>query len=119
MVAYQLELQAMMNGMCCKREVMIINADSIMSIVSNTLGFPVAVLLGRDQTRPVSEARQIAILLIREYLNYNKSELGRLFGRDHSSIIFALNTASGLLEIYQPFIAKMNRVRMAMEGAAV
>jgi len=49
-----------------------------------------AVLRGTLKNKGTTEARQVAIYLIRKLTNLSLPEIGKEFGRDHSTILYAI-----------------------------
>lgn len=46
-------------------------------------------LKGRNKKKKVSACRHMAIYLVLKYCGYKKTQVGRLFNRDHTSVIHA------------------------------
>lgn len=61
--------------------------------ISTTI--PMVEILGRQRHRPIADARCIFIHIACDVYRYSKSEVARFLGRDHSTIIHALNSYSG------------------------
>ena len=55
-------------------------------------------LRGTLKNKSTAEARQIAMYLIRKLTNLSLPDIGREFGRDHSTVIHALNKVEKLLQ---------------------
>lgn len=55
-------------------------------------------LMSRRRTREVADARQIAMYLIRNNSKLGVVEIGRLFNRDHSTVIYATQTVQDLID---------------------
>lgn len=55
-------------------------------------------LRGTLKNKSTAEARQIAMYLIRKMTNLSLPDIGREFGRDHSTVIHALNKVEKLLQ---------------------
>lgn len=53
-------------------------------------GIKVADLKGRDNRRSVAFPRQVAMYLLREVLNLSYPEIGRLFGKHHSTVLYSV-----------------------------
>ena len=61
--------------------------EKILKIVANTCGITVEDILGKGQNRECALPRQIAMYLCREKLRLPYLKIGRLFFRDHSTVI--------------------------------
>jgi chromosomal replication initiator protein len=67
--------------------------SEIVDAAAQEFGVPSTALLGRDRSRPVSRARQVAMFLARELTEHNLTEIGRgIGGRDHTTVLHAINT---------------------------
>lgn len=67
-----------------------LNPKTIKKIVSDYYGLTVTQLIGKSRTKAISNARHIAIYLIRKHLDLPYNKIGEEFGkRDHSTIISA------------------------------
>ena len=60
---------------------------SILDQVCEVFEIPVQTLLSRDRTPEVASARQAAMYLVRTYTDLSSVEIGRLFRRDHSTVL--------------------------------
>lgn len=61
----------------------------ILDRVSSASGYPVEQIQSRDRYGRIVDARQAAAILMRE-IGCSKSEIGRVLGRDHSTIVSLL-----------------------------
>ena len=55
-------------------------------------------LRGTLKNKSTAEARQVAMYLIRKMTNLSLPDIGREFGRDHSTVIHALNKVEKMLQ---------------------
>lgn len=62
----------------------------IIRFVAHHYGVKVADLKGRDNRRSVAFPRQVAMYLLREVLNLSYPEIGRLFGKHHSTVLYSV-----------------------------
>jgi len=62
----------------------------IISQVSKFYSIDEAVLRGTLKNKGTAEARQVAIYLIRKLTNMSLPDIGKEFGRDHSTILYAI-----------------------------
>ena len=68
-----------------------IDATKIIEIVCKFYGLKKEEILSRRRTKNIAEARQVAMYLITEYLNIPLDAIGSIFGKDHSTVIYAKN----------------------------
>lgn len=64
-----------------------VTIDKILSVVSNKYGIPVEDIKSRKRTSNIASARHIAIYVIKKMTDRSLPAIGRLFGRDHTTII--------------------------------
>lgn len=64
----------------------------IIGVVAMETRIPVDVILSPRRTKPVVEARYMAIRAVhRACPHYSTTQLGRIFNRDHTTILYALD----------------------------
>jgi chromosomal replication initiator protein len=83
------------------------------------IGFGVTIedLQGKKRTAKISEARQIAMLLLRELTELPLSRIGdALGGRQHSTIISGVKRAQKALEIESGLRTLTQEIRAALVG---
>lgn len=61
----------------------------------------------KSRRRELVEVRYICISLIKNYTNLTLFKIGRIFDRDHSTIIHAINTVNDLSETDREFKEKV------------
>ncbi len=64
----------------------------IIRFVAHHYGVKVADLKGRDNRRSVAFPRQVAMYLIREILTLSYPEIGKLFAKHHSTVMYSVDT---------------------------
>jgi len=62
----------------------------IQILVSDFYGVPVERMHARTQLTTPTRARHVAMYLVRSYCRMSYPEIGRLFGRDHSTVLHAV-----------------------------
>ena len=62
----------------------------IISEVSRFYSIPESTLRGTLKNKGTAEARQVAMYLIRQLTNLSLPDIGREFGKDHSTVIYAI-----------------------------
>jgi chromosomal replication initiator protein len=67
-------------------------------------GITVEALLGRGRTKTVAEARHELMALLRGTFAFSFPEIGRIVGRDHSTVMYALRKreSAGVLKCGAP-----------------
>lgn len=67
-----------------------IHPADIIRFTAHHYGIKVADLKGRDNRRSVAFPRQVAMYLIRELLSLSYPEIGKLFSKHHSTVIYSV-----------------------------
>lgn len=76
----------------------------ILEVVAKIFDVRVAAIKSNTKSKSVAEARDVAIYLIRHQLKLSFPVIGRIFKKDHSTIISALRRATKRIE-RDPFYA--------------
>ena len=93
-----------------------IDATKIVEIVCKFYGVKKEDLLARKRTKNIAEARQIAMYLITEYLNIPLESVGNIFGKDHSTVIYAKNKVAEDIKKYKKLEVQINDLKQMIEG---
>ena len=72
--------------------------EMIIQEVSNFYSIPVEKLKGSGRSRDMVQPRQIAMYLVREMTNYSLPEIGKVFSRDHTTVLHSINKIEGHLK---------------------
>lgn len=64
---------------------------------------PLSHYLGRSRKREVVEVRFMVFLLLRQETTYSFNQIGRVFGKNHSTVIFGVKTAQDLIDTSREF----------------
>jgi chromosomal replication initiator protein len=75
-------------------------------------------ILSDERTRSISWPRQEAQYILRAVTNKSLLEIGRAFGRDHTSVLYSLDVVAHRMkgDIYRAEIAHMQREAVAKLG---
>jgi chromosomal replication initiator protein len=65
--------------------------DEIASVVTRAYGLAADALRSRSRKRVVTQPRQVAMYLARRYTAASLADIGRAFGRDHTSVMYAID----------------------------
>ena len=77
---------------------------------SNVTGIKREHILGRRRLRPYADARQMAMQIVRQSTKLNLTDIGRLFDRDHSTVIHAINSVKNLVGISDNYRDEFNQI---------
>lgn len=81
----------------------------IISEVSRFYSIPESTLRGTLKNKGTSEARRIAMYLIRQLTNLSLPDIGREFGKDHSTVIYAIRKVEQAITAEEESV--MNNIR--------
>jgi chromosomal replication initiator protein len=77
-----------------------ISIEEVIRIVAKHYGFKPGELKSPKRAKPITRARQVAMYLCREMTSESFPEIGNRFGgRDHATVIHAVNKITSLLEV--------------------
>ncbi len=65
--------------------------EKILSVVTKHFGISIEEIKSRKRTENVSNARHTAIYIIRNMTQLSLDEIGKIFGRDHSTAVFSIS----------------------------
>ena len=99
-----------------------ISSSLIMGQTASYFGVTIEQLCGPDRSRPMVEARQIAMYICRELTDLSLPKIGEAFGgRDHTTVMHANKKIQGLMaerrETYNNVTEITNRVKRQARGA--
>lgn len=75
-----------------------VTMDIIINEVGRTFGIDPAEMRSRSNKAPISNARQVAVYIIREITQLPLTEIGKEFGRDHATISYILDKVKEKME---------------------
>jgi chromosomal replication initiator protein len=94
-----------------------ITVDEIMSVTAETFGVTIEDLIGPSRRRPLVNARQISMYVVRELIPETSfPTIAREFGnRDHTTVMHAVKKVKGLMDkrltVYEQTTDLMRRIR--------
>jgi chromosomal replication initiator protein len=106
-----------LGGVLREGPVVEVTADLIRERVARDWGVSVDGLMSKKRTKELTVPRQVAMYLIRELLDLSLVEIGNLFGgRDHSTVIHAVNRVEEELAVDDAFRARVELVRGRLDS---
>lgn len=96
-----------------------LRALCIIVCTADYFGLSAADLLGRDRHKTVAWARQLAMALVRQRLALSYPEIGRVFNRDHSTVIHNVRNARVCLGISQIWSDAAAAIERQLDGTKV
>ncbi len=88
----------------------IITVKSIQKTIADKYGTTVKKLKSKDNSHAVAMPRHIAMYLSRELTNQSFPDIGKKFGKDHSSVVYACNKVKKLTEERSDFKKEINNL---------
>lgn len=68
-----------------------ITPEKVITYVSQKTNIPFEDIVGKRKTDSVANARQIAVFLLRELTDMSHANVGKVFNRDHSTVVASVN----------------------------
>ena len=75
-------------------------ADSIVEKVAAYYGMSNEEIRGKSRKRELVKARWLAMYFIRQKTDYTLNAIGDMFGRDHTTVIHALETIKDIMTLH-------------------
>ncbi len=99
-----------------KEDSEVIDATKIIDVVCKFYGVKKEDVLARKRTKNIAETRQIAMYLITEYVNIPLESIGSIFGKDHSTVIYAKNKVADDIKNSKKLEIQINDLKQMIEG---
>lgn len=93
-----------------------VTIDKIYSAVYRKYGIPKEDLLGTRRTREIAQARHITIYMIRKVTEMSLPNIGRLFGRDHTTIMASCEAVEKRLRTDATLASDINTMLKEVAG---
>ena len=88
-----------------------ITVDKIFTAVYNKYGITKEDITGKKRNKEIAQARHISIYLIRELTEMSYPNIGKIFDRDHTTILFSYNTMHDKVNLDPLFSVEMNELK--------
>jgi len=91
----------------------------LIELVASEWQTSVEALLGRDRSQRIAEPRQVAMYLLRHETNASLPQIGEVLGgRDHTTVMYAIQKITGDILIKKDMERKVNRIKQLLYGQA-
>ena len=90
--------------------------EKILSSVSRAYGVPADQMKSKKRTDNVTNARHVAIYLIKQLTELTLKEIGAIFGRDHSTVVFSIDKVEKSIKTVNNYEAEINRLIKEIKG---
>lgn len=74
------------------------DVEKILNTVCQQFGVSVTDILGRNRDRVIAAPRQVAMYFLRKYTHRKLSQIGVIFGRDHSTVVYGIQVVKDLCD---------------------
>jgi chromosomal replication initiator protein len=89
----------------------------LIELVASEWQTSVEALLGRDRSQRIAEPRQVAMYLLRHETNASLPQIGEVLGgRDHTTVMYAIQKITGDILIKKDMERKVNRIKQLLYG---
>ena len=96
-----------------------IQPSRLLALVATEWQISVEALLGRDRSKGIVEPRQVAMYLLRQETNASLPQIGEVLGgRDHTTVMYAIQKIASDILIKKDMERKVNRVKQLLYGQA-
>jgi len=94
----------------------IITPEKIQNTVTDYFHIDIKDLHSQSRKQEIAKARQIAMFLCKKHTNYSYAHIGSIVGkRDHATVLHAIRTIQGLIDIDKSFRAMMNEIEKLLK----
>lgn len=93
-----------------QRRYLLGDINHIINIVCDTFNVEVEDVKSRSRKRDFTEPRQIAIYFIRQKTNLSLKMIGRIFSRDHSTVINSIEVVTDSIQVNKRFSKKIEQL---------
>lgn len=76
-----------------------VTAKKIIETVSKKYGIPTEEIYGRKRTKPISNARNVSIYIIRKITSLSLTAIAQIFDRDHTTVMSAVKSVTEEIKI--------------------
>ena len=84
-----------------------ITPEKVVTYVSQKYGVPFEDIVGKRKTDAIASTRQAAIYLLRELTDMSYAQVGKVFNRDHSTVVSSVNKVKERMKEDAAFEAQM------------
>ncbi|MBO4217509.1 MAG: chromosomal replication initiator protein DnaA [Clostridia bacterium] len=89
--------------------------DRIISMVSQHTGVPEEEIKGKKRTKEIAMARHICIYMLRTQTELSFPSIGKIFGRDHSTIMYSIDLIQNRIDDDNAFSREMTELANEMK----
>ncbi len=94
-----------------------VTPEKILTFVSQKYGIPTEDIIGKRKTDAIASARQVAIYLLRELTDMSFANIGKVFNRDHSTVVASVNKVKDRMKEDSSFEAQIDDMMKDVRAA--
>ena len=94
-----------------------VTPERILTFVSQKYGIPTEDIIGKRKTDAIASARQVAIYLLRELTDMSFANIGKVFNRDHSTVVASVNKVKDRMKEDSSFEAQIDDMMKDVRSA--
>ncbi len=93
-----------------------VTIDKIFAAVYKKFDIPKEEIIGKKRTKEIAKVRHIAIYLIREITEMSYPNIGKIFERDHATVMSSLDVVKRTITADPLYAADIESIRKEIEG---
>ncbi len=93
-----------------------VTIDKIFAAVYKKFGIPKEELVGKKRTKEIAKVRHIAVYLIHEITEMSYPNIGKIFERDHSTVMSSLDVVKKTIAADPLYAADIENIKKEIEG---
>ena len=102
--------QSCMSELLGNAEPISVTVDKIFSAVDKKYNVKKSDLVGKSRVKEIANARHVAIYLIRTLTEMSLPNIGKIFNRDHATVMSSIDNVERRLDSSQQFEAEINDI---------
>lgn len=87
-----------------------VSPSKIIDVVCEAYNVTIIELMGKRRDVPLPAARQLSMYLIRKYCNGKVTQIGKLFNKDHTTVIHSCQEVVKRMDVYPDFVKKVQQI---------
>lgn len=95
-----------------------ITPEKVITYVSQKTNVPFEDIVGKRKTDSVAKARQIAVFLLRELTDMSHANVGKVFNRDHATVVASVNRIKERMKADPVFEAQIEDMMTDLKSSA-
>ena len=97
-----------------------INPERVVNLVAESFSLTAERLIGRDRSRAVALPRQVAMYLLRREADISLPQIGKVLGgRDHTTVMYAIDKVTDMLERDERLRRQVVQIRQKLHSPVV